>query len=235
MMNDIVENYSTVLNRIRLAEQKYHRQPYSVSCLAVSKQFSVDSLRPLIDVGQRAFGENYLQEALPKISALRDKNVEWHFIGRIQSRKCQEIAEHFSWLHTLYREKEAEKLARARPTDMAPLQVCIQVAVAPEDKHAGLAPEAAYAFASKLTHYKTLQLRGLMVLPPNTSDFHQQRHYFKLVKTLGMQLISAGIHIDTFSMGMTNDLEAAVAEGTTLVRIGQGIFGARHIQYNNSK
>lgn len=226
-MQDLIHNYFETQAKIRQAEGKYHRLPNSVICLAVSKSFSVDSLLPIIDVGQRAFAESYLDEALVKILALQQKKLEWHFIGRIQSRKCKLIAQHFSWVHTLYRLKEADKLSRLRSIERPPLQVCIQVKLDSSPTKEGLEPEHVLDFARYIRQLPNLCLRGLMCLPPETKDFQQQRQYFKLVKQIGAELILQNIPIDTYSMGMTQDLEAAVAEGATILRVGRGIFGQR--------
>lgn len=227
-MQNITHNYQVVLNKIRLAENKYHRTPNSVSCLAVSKTFAADVLVPIIALGQHEFAENYLQEALPKISALNGKNLVWHFIGRIQTNKCKEIAYNFSWVHTIFRTKEADQLSAHRPQILSPLQVCIQIKIdddAPTKD--GLPSHEALALAKHISQLPNLKLRGLMAVPPISADFQQQRQYFKLIRNVGQQLSDAGIELDTYSMGMTHDLEAAIAEGATIVRIGQGIFGPR--------
>lgn len=228
-MQNITHNYQAILNKIRLAEKKYHREPNSVSCLAVSKTFAPDVLLPIIEIGQQAFAENYLQEALPKISALNGKNLVWHFIGRIQTNKCKEIAYNFSWVHTIFRKKEAEQLSKHRPSNLPPLQVCIQIKLADDDTPTkdGISPYEALDLAQYISQLPNLSLRGLMAVPPVSSDFKQQRQYFKLVKNIGQQLQDAAIVLDTYSIGMTHDLEAAIAEGATIVRIGQGIFGPR--------
>ncbi len=227
-MQNITHNYQAILNKIRLAEKKYHRAPNSVSCLAVSKTFAPEALLPIIAIGQHEFAENYLQEALPKISALSGKNLVWHFIGPIQTNKCKEIAYNFSWVHTIFREKEADQLSMHRPQDLAPLQVCIQIKLDNNSSTKnGLLPHEALRLAKHINQVPNLRLRGLMAIPPISTDFQQQRQYFKLIKNIGHQLSEASIELDTFSMGMTHDLEAAIAEGATIVRIGQGIFGAR--------
>lgn len=227
-MTQLVENYYQVLDKIRRCEKKYHRPSHSVTCLAVSKRFPVGSLRPLIDVGQRAFGENYLQEALPKISAITDKNIEWHYIGQIQSRKCGDIARHFQWVHTVCRQKEIDLLAQHRPQGLTPLQICLQVKLDEKHTKGGVFPEALQPLAIEVLKKPNLKLRGLMVLPPQSTDFEQQRHYFRQVVSFGERLSQElGHAFDTYSMGMTNDLEAAIAEGATMLRIGTGIFGPR--------
>lgn len=226
-MQDLIRNYFETQAKIRQAETQYHRLPNSVICLAVSKGFCIDSLRPIISVGQRAFAESYLDEALTKILALETKKLEWHFIGRIQSRKCKSIAQHFSWVHTLYRQKEADKLSSFRSSSQPPLQVCIQIKLDSSPTKEGLEPEQVLDFARYIRKLPNLCLRGLMCLPPETKDFQQQRQYFKLVKQIGAELILQNIPIDTYSMGMTQDLEAAIAEGATILRVGRGIFGQR--------
>lgn len=226
-MQDLINRYLETQTRIRQAEKTYHRAPHSVKCLAVSKGFAIDSLRSIISVGQRAFGENYLDEALTKILPLGEESLEWHFIGRIQSRKCKEIAQYFGWVHTLYRKKEADKLSKLRPKSLPPLQVCIQVKTDSSPTKEGVVLDELFDLAHYISQLPNLSLRGLMTLPPETKDFQQQRQYFKLIKQAGETLMTQGIAIDTYSMGMTQDLEAAIAEGATIIRVGQGIFGTR--------
>ena len=179
--------------------------------------------------GQHTFGENYVKEALEKIAALPMHGIEWHFIGPLQSNKTRAIAENFAWVHSVDRAKIAERLSAARPAHIAPLQICIQVNIGGEDTKSGVAPADAAALARAIAGLPRLKLRGLMAIPPPTSDFVQQRRHFAVLRELKEQLAHEGVVLDTLSMGMSADLEAAVAEGATLVRIGTSIFGERHV------
>ena len=179
--------------------------------------------------GQHTFGENYVKEALEKIAALPNQGIEWHFIGPLQSNKTRAIAENFAWVHSVDRAKIAERLSAARPAHIAPLQICIQVNIGGEDTKSGVAPADAAALARVIAGLPRLKLRGLMAIPPPTSDFVQQRRHFAVLRELKEQLAHERVMLDTLSMGMSADLEAAVAEGATLVRIGTSIFGERHV------
>jgi len=179
--------------------------------------------------GQHTFGENYVKEALEKIAALPMHGIEWHFIGPLQSNKTRAIAENFAWVHSVDRAKIAERLSAARPAHIAPLQICIQVNIGGEDTKSGVAPADAAALARVIAGLPRLKLRGLMAIPPPTSDFVQQRRHFAVLRELKEQLAHERVVLDTLSMGMSADLEAAVAEGATLVRIGTSIFGERHV------
>jgi pyridoxal phosphate enzyme (YggS family) len=179
--------------------------------------------------GQHTFGENYVKEALEKIAALPNQGIEWHFIGPLQSNKTRAIAENFAWVHSVDRAKIAERLSAARPAHIAPLQICIQVNIGGEDTKSGVAPADAAALARAIAGLPRLKLRGLMAIPPPSSDFVQQRRHFAVLRELKEQLAHEGVVLDTLSMGMSADLEAAVAEGATLVRIGTSIFGERHV------
>lgn len=225
-MNTIAQRLAQIQARITAAEQRYQRPPGSVKLLAVSKTRPLEELQTLQQLGQHYFAENYLQDALPKIAAL-EKNVEWHFIGPLQSNKTRSIAENFHWLHTLERLKIARRLNQQRPSSLPPLNVCIQVNISADPNKAGLMPEAAETLAHELKALPQLQLRGLMTLPRRTTEFEQQRQPFRELHTLYRQLSQSGFELDTLSMGMTNDLEAAIAEGSTLVRVGTGLFGSR--------
>lgn len=224
MSNNISLNFAHVMNKVREAEEKYSRSPHSVSVLAVSKGQPIALIKALAEEGQTAFGENYLQEALPKISALRDLGLVWHYIGRIQSKKASLIATHFDWVHTLSRLKEAEALSHFRPTTHPPLNVCIQIKLDNNPGKLGIAPDELLAFVEHLTVLPHLRLRGLMTLPPPLDSFSEQRHFFSKLKDLFKLLREKGVSIDTLSMGMTHDFEAAIAEGATCVRIGRGFF-----------
>ena len=170
-----------------------------------------------------------MKEALEKIAALPNQGIEWHFIGPLQSNKTRAIAENFAWVHSVDRAKIAERLSAARPAHIAPLQICIQVNIGGEDTKSGVAPADAAALARVIAGLPRLKLRGLMAIPPPSSDFVQQRRHFAVLRELKEQLAHEGVVLDTLSMGMSADLEAAVAEGATLVRIGTSIFGERHV------
>ena len=174
------------------------------------------------------FGESYLAEAQPKIAALMDINAEWHFIGPIQSNKTRGIAELFAWVHSIDRLKVAERLAAQRPAGLAPLQICLQVNISGETSKAGVSLDRLPALAAGVAALPNLQLRGLMAIPAPSDDYAEQCAAFRCLRTARDQLVAAGFALDTLSMGMSDDLEAAIAEGATLVRIGSAIFGARH-------
>lgn len=216
---------AAVLERIRAAEKAHGRQPGAVGLLAASKQQGPDTIRDTAEAGQRAFGENYVQEALPKMAALRDLDLNWHFIGRIQRNKTRDIAAHFDWVHTVDRLDIARRLSAQRPADRPPLQVLIEVNVSGEASKGGIAPDAVPALAAALRELPGLRLRGLMCLPAPEDDFERQRAAFARLKGLLAELDDPAL--DTLSMGTSSDLEAAVAEGATIVRIGTAIFGAR--------
>lgn len=223
----INHNLKTIIGRIREAEQHYHRPSNSVTLLAISKSQPVELIVKLVEAGQTAFGENYLQEALQKIVALKDRSLEWHFVGAIQSRKASEIAKHFNWVHSVGRFIEAQKLSLSRPCTLPPLNICLQVKLDNNPKKSGVAPNELSALAKAVQGLPHLQLRGLMALPPPLDVFEEQRSYFSKLRELFAQLQNEGLPLDTLSMGMTHDFEAAIAEGSTLVRIGTGIFGSR--------
>ena len=226
-MNSIARRLAQIQARITQAEQRYGRAPGSVRLLAVSKTRPVADLRSLYRLGQRAFAENYLQDALPKIRALEEEDIEWHFIGPLQSNKTRAVAEHFHWLHTLERLKIARRLNDQRPDHLPPLNVCIQVNVSADPAKSGVTPEETAALAREIAALPRLRLRGLMTLPRRTTDFEAQRRPFRQLHALYRELRAQGFEPDTLSMGMTGDLEAAIAEGSTLVRIGTGLFGPR--------
>ncbi len=215
------------MQRIQGAVEKFQRQPGSVSLLAVSKSHAPTLISALIAAGQHDFGENYLQEALLKISALSQKRLVWHYIGPIQSKKAPEIAHNFSWVHTISRFKEAHLLSQHRPPFLDPLQICIQVKLDDNPKKSGIAISDVASLIESIKELPHIRLRGLMTIPPFSEDFEQQRKYFSLLKTLFLSLNAQGAQLNTLSMGMTHDLEAAIAEGATIVRIGTGIFGSR--------
>ena len=226
-MDTIGANLQAVKSRIARAAQACGRAAADVGLVAVSKTFGAEAIAAAHACGQRAFGENHVQEAVAKIAALESREMEWHFIGPIQSNKTRLIAEHFDWVHSVDRLKIAERLSAARPPALAPLQVCIQVNIGGEATKSGVAPADALALARAVAALPRLKLRGLMAIPPETGDRAQQRRQFAQLRALRDKIAAAGIALDTLSMGMSADLEAAVAEGATLVRVGTAIFGAR--------
>jgi pyridoxal phosphate enzyme (YggS family) len=214
--------------RIASAAMRYGRSADSVGLLAVSKAQPAEAMRVLAACGQRDFGENYLQEALPKLTALADLQLTWHYIGQIQANKTRPIAEQFHWVHTLDRERVAVRLNDQRPHYAPLLNVCIQVRLADESGKAGIAPGELPALAQRIRELPRLKLRGLMCIPPPRETFEQQRELFAELARYRSELIAQGFELDTLSMGMSADLEAAIAAGATWVRIGTAIFGERH-------
>jgi pyridoxal phosphate enzyme (YggS family) len=231
-MSSISQNLQAVRERIAGAARAAGRAADAVALLAVSKTFGPDAVIEAALAGQRAFGENYLQEALDKIAAVRtarpDLLLEWHFIGPIQSNKTRPIAEHFDWVHAVDREKIAQRLSEQRPVQLPPLNICLQVNISGEDTKSGVAPAEVLALARSVAAMPRLRLRGLMAIPEPAADVEQQREPFRDLRELQRQVQAAGIPLDTLSMGMSADLDAAVQEGATIVRIGTAIFGQRH-------
>jgi pyridoxal phosphate enzyme (YggS family) len=223
-MSTIAENISTLAERIRNAAQAAQRDPASVGLLAVSKTKPANDLREAHAAGLRDFGENYLQEALGKQAELSDLPLIWHFIGPIQSNKTRAIAENFAWVHSVDRLKIAQRLSEQRPAELPPLNICIQVNVSGEASKSGCTPEDLPALAQAISALPNLRLRGLMAIPEPTENSDEQNAAFAAVRTLQDQL---KLPVDTLSMGMSHDLEAAVAQGATWVRIGTALFGAR--------
>ncbi|MDT8404612.1 YggS family pyridoxal phosphate-dependent enzyme [Sulfuriflexus sp.] len=226
-MTDITSRLEAVKQRIEKAASACGRDPATVRLLAVSKTRPAADIRAAQAAGQRAFGENYLQDALPKIVELAGAGLEWHFIGAIQSNKTRDIAEHFDWVHTVDREKIARRLDGQRPAGMAPLNICLQVNISGEASKAGVSPAKVLPLARAVAGLPRLRLRGLMAIPAATADVEAQRAAFRALREIHEQLVAEGFDLDTLSMGMSDDLEAAIAEGSTLVRIGTAIFGAR--------
>ncbi|NIR29138.1 MAG: YggS family pyridoxal phosphate-dependent enzyme [Gammaproteobacteria bacterium] len=226
-MNDIAASLNTVEERIRAAERRFWRTPGSVRLLAVSKAHSAAAIAEAYRAGQRAFGENYVQEALSKMETIPQADIEWHFIGPVQSNKTRAIGLRFSWVHSLERLKIARRLSEQRPQHLPPLNVCIQVNVAHEPTKSGVAPAEAAVLAQEVAELPGLRLRGLMAIPPPAQDFESQRAPFRRLRELLEALNAEGFSLDTLSMGMTSDMEAAIAEGATIVRIGTAIFGPR--------
>ena len=231
-MSTIATNLQAVKRRIAAAAQAAGRAAEGVTLLVVSKTFAAEQVRDCAAAGQRAFGENYLQEALDKIEALRKLDLgapglEWHFIGPIQSNKTRLIAENFLWVHGIECERIALRLNDARPPALPPLNVCIQVNVSGEASKSGVAPDETVALARTIAALPRLKLRGLMAIPEPTSDPALRRRRFALLRDIQAKLVALGYPLDTLSMGMSDDLEDAIAEGATMVRIGTAVFGAR--------
>jgi pyridoxal phosphate enzyme (YggS family) len=229
-MAAIEEGLKAVRQRIALAARLANRNPDDIRLVAVSKTFAPDAIRAAFAAGQRAFGESYVQEALDKMRQLRDLPIEWHFVGPIQSNKTRPIAEHFDWVHAVDRLKIAERLSSARGETQPPLQVCVQVNLSGETTKSGVRPDELVPLARAIERLPRLRLRGLMAIPRAVEDFQAQRAQFHALVLLRDELAAAGIVTDTLSMGMTDDLEAAIAEGATMVRIGRAIFGERTLR-----
>jgi pyridoxal phosphate enzyme (YggS family) len=231
-MSTIAQNLQAITDQIVATAQENGRAPQSVRLLAVSKTFGPDAVQAAVAAGQRAFGENYLQESLDKMRAvaelLPETKLEWHFIGPIQSNKTRPIAEHFDWVHTVEREKIAQRLSEQRPAGMEPLNICLQVNISGEESKSGVAPHELAALAHKVAALPNLKLRGLMAIPEPAAEFEQQRAPFAQLRQLYEQLRADGLDLDTLSMGMSADMRAAIVEGATIVRVGSAIFGARH-------
>ena len=226
-MQFIAQQLNKVREKVRDFEQKYGREENSVKLLAVSKKRSTVEIRQALGCGQLEFGENYQQEAALKIQELTGNNIIWHFIGPLQANKARNIAEHFSWLHSLDRTKIARRLSSLRPPNMPDLNVCIQLNISSESSKSGTSPRELKSLAESIAVLPGLRLRGLMALPAPTNDFDEQREGFRSLRHYFDQLISAGHDVDTLSMGTTNDMEAAIAEGATIIRIGTALFGPR--------
>jgi pyridoxal phosphate enzyme (YggS family) len=221
------ESMHRVRDRIKRAATASGRTVDSVTLLAVGKSHAAPTLRAAAQAGVRHFGESYVTEALPKMAELRDLELTWHFIGQIQANKTRPIAEHFAWVHSLDRLRIAARLSDQRPYHAPPLNVCVQVNVAAESAKGGVSPADVPAFVSTITELPRLKLRGLMCLPPPEPTEARQRHWFGQVRRLLESLNASGAHLDTLSMGMSADFEAAILEGATIVRIGTALFGPR--------
>ena len=227
IMTMIAENLHRVEMRIVQACAQAGRKAGAVSLLAVSKTFGADAVQAAFAAGQRAFGENYIQEAVDKIAALRHLPLEWHCIGPIQSNKTRLVAEHFHWVHTVDRLKIAQRLSDQRPSLMTPLNICIQVNVDGGATKSGVAPQEVLQLSREIADLPRLRLRGLMCIPEPAPDFVAACAVLAGAKAIFDAINTAGIALDTLSMGMSADLEAAVASGSTLVRVGSAIFGQR--------
>ena len=228
-MTDIGQGLAKVETQIRQFEQRHHRPAGQTSLLAVSKTKPSSMVFDAYKAGQRAFGENQLQDALKKLDdpMLRELDLDWHFIGPLQSNKSRTVAERFSWLHSLDRLRVATRLSAQRPSTLPALNVCIQVNLSGEQSKSGLNADEVRAFAAELEALPNIKLRGLMTIPAPNTDFESQRIPFRQLRQLLEQLRDDGHPLDTLSMGMSADMEAAIAEGATWVRIGTAIFGAR--------
>ncbi len=225
--NAVAAGLARVNARIAAAEQRYGRAHGSVALLAVSKRQNAAAVRAAHAAGQRRFGENYVQEASVKMQALADLDCEWHFIGPLQSNKTRQVAEQFAWLHTLDRVKLARRLSEQRPATLPPLNVCLQVNISAEASKSGVAPVAVAELAAVVAALPRLRLRGLMAIPAPADELQAQRQPFARLRELLQTLRGTGLALDTLSMGMSADLEAAVAEGATMVRVGTAVFGPR--------
>ncbi|MGF6283697.1 YggS family pyridoxal phosphate-dependent enzyme [Pseudomonas silensiensis] len=223
-MSTIADNIAQVSSRIHAAALAAKRDEDSVQLLAVSKTKPAEALREAYAAGLRDFGENYLQEALSKQLELADLPLIWHFIGPIQSNKTRAIAEHFAWVHSVDRLKIAQRLSEQRPADLPPLNICIQVNVSGEASKSGCTPADLPALANAISELPRIKLRGLMAIPEPTEDRAAQDAAFAAVQSLQASL---NLPLDTLSMGMSHDLESAIAQGATWVRIGTALFGAR--------
>ncbi len=226
-MTTVASNLQNVKDRIVRVAQSIGRQPNEITLLAASKTNPADALREAWVAGQTIFGENYLQEALAKMPALADLPIEWHFIGPIQSNKTRRIAENFAWVHSVDRAKVADRLSKDRSESLPPLQVCLQVNVSGEDSKSGVEPEELAALAAHVVNLPHRRLRGLMAVPELTTATALQRSQFHLLRELYEQLKRDGYELDTLSMGMSEDMDIALAEGATMVRVGTAIFGPR--------
>ena len=226
-MATIATNLQAVRSAIAQAADMAQRHEREITLLAVSKTFPVEAIREAYAAGQRAFGESYLQEALDKIEMLRELPLEWHFIGPLQSNKTRPIAENFSWVHGIDRLRIAERLSAQRPPDLPPLNVCIQVNVSSEHSKSGIAPDEAAHLAQQVAQLPQLRLRGLMAIPAPERELVSQRMPFARLRELQQQLNTRGLALDTLSMGMSQDMVAAILEGATIVRVGSAIFGER--------
>jgi len=227
-MSAIVSNLQAVKIRIAEAARAAGRLPECIELLAVSKTWPLDCILEAAEAGQRAFGENYVQEGVDKAIATVNRDLVWHFIGPLQSNKTRLVAEHFAWVHSIERLKIAQRLSAQRPSSLPPLKVCVQINVSGEASKSGCAPDEALALCQAVAQLPGMQLRGLMAIPEASDDSVAQRAPFRQLRQIYENIRAAGLPLDTLSMGMSHDLEAAVAEGATIVRIGTAIFGERN-------
>jgi len=224
----ITDKLTQIHNEISSTETQFQRQAGSVCLLAVSKTRTTDEIITAFNSGQRHFGENYCQEAIEKIETINQPDIIWHFIGPIQSNKTKQIASHFDWVHAVDRIKIARRLNEARPEGIAPLNICVQINISGEKSKSGISIDETEAFISELEQFKRLKVRGLMALPAPTTEFDEQRAAFSKLNLKLNDLKKHNPNLDTLSIGTTQDMKAAIAEGATIVRIGTAIFGPRN-------
>ena len=224
------QKLENVYNRIAEAESRYQRDSGSVRLIGVGKVHSVESIRSIVDAGLKDIAENYVQEALTKQQQLKDLNIIWHYIGHIQSNKTRDVAENFDWVQSVDRLKIARRLSDQRPADLPELNICLQVNLQEEPNKSGFIERELFEAADIIDTLPRLRLRGLMAIPRLTTDFKEQRKIFRLIRTVYDRLRSEGLEMDTLSMGMSGDMEAAIAEGATMVRIGTALFGPRQTE-----
>lgn len=227
-MTTISANLQAVIARIDAAARRFGRNPDGISLLAVSKTWPASDVHAAALAGQRSFGENYVQEGVSKARSLASLGLDWHFIGPLQSNKTRPVAETFAWVHSVDRLKTAERLSEQRPVSLPALQVCIQVNVSGEQTKSGVPVDEIATLAQRVAELPRIRLRGLMAIPEPVDDFAQQRAAFRRLREAFEQLNKEGLPLDTLSMGMSHDLEAAIAEGATMVRVGTAIFGERN-------
>jgi pyridoxal phosphate enzyme (YggS family) len=223
---NLQQQYFSIMQQIDEAATIAGRDRETIKLLAVSKTQSVEQIRSVYALGQRAFGENYVQEAKEKQQGLYDLDIEWHFIGPLQSNKTREVAEHFSWVHSVDRFKIAQRLSRQRPKDLPSLNICLQINVDNEESKSGIDIESLPSLVSEVMELPRLQLRGLMAIPAAKDNYEDQLQSFQYLA----KLMSDYPRMDTLSMGMSNDMKAAIVAGSTIVRVGAGIFGKRKVQ-----
>ncbi len=226
-MQTLDTRFRQLHDRIAAAEKQFGRKPGTVRLLAVSKTQPPGAIAHIYKLGQREFGENYLQEVLPKIRDLADLAIQWHFIGRIQTNKTRDIAECFDWVHSVDRLKIAQRLNDQRPANREPLNICLQINLEDETGKGGIMAADAPQLAAQIAALPRLKLRGLMCIPAEHPDFESQRRVFARLRLLQDAINREGRELDTLSMGMSNDLEAAIAEGSNMIRVGTALFGPR--------
>ena len=224
---NISSNLSQISKRISQIERTFQRPAGSVQLLAVSKRKPADMIRAAAACGQISFGENYADEGASKAEELSDLKLEWHYIGHVQSNKTRLISATYDWVQSIDREKIAQRLSTQRPSELPPLNVCLQVNIDGEESKSGCAPDELVTLASHVSSMERLTLRGIMAIPAPQTDVNAQRKVFRRLHTLYQQIRSNHPTVDTLSMGMTADMEAAISEGATMVRIGTAIFGQR--------
>tara|TARA_R110000782_G_scaffold41586_2_gene95170 strand:- start:873 stop:1571 length:699 start_codon:yes stop_codon:yes gene_type:complete len=224
----IIDNLNHIRNEISVAKKRFHRSASSVCLLAVSKTRNVNEIMEAINGGQRHFGENYCQEAVEKIDTIDRNDLIWHFIGPIQSNKTRQIASHFDWVHTVDRIKIARRLNELRPETLTPLNICVQINISGETSKSGITLDNIDDFIAELEQFNRLKVRGLMSLPAPANNFDEQRIPFSILNKKLQQLSTSRPDLDTLSIGTTQDMTAAIAEGATIVRIGTALFGPRN-------